>query len=125
MATTVSMQLRAAITYDITCMSFIPHIGDLLLAKPCLWRDGSAEQGGVVSVRYRRLARNMPVFKYFLPHWGWGIRMLKQFSFNENDDMSILFCLSSKFQPLRNGGRRVNLIWAKSERKRLLEVFLT
>ena len=55
----------------------------------------------------------------------WGIRMLKQFSFNENDDMSILFCLSSKFQPLRNGGRRVNLIWAKSERKRLLEVFLT
>ena len=54
-----------------------------------------------------------------------GKRMLKQLSFNENDDMSILFCLSSKFQPLRNGGRRVNLIRAKSERKRLLEVFLT
>ena len=24
--------------------------GDLLLAKPCLWRDGSAEQGGVVAI---------------------------------------------------------------------------
>ena len=25
-------------------------IGDLLQAKPCLWRDGSAEQGGVVAI---------------------------------------------------------------------------
>ena len=24
--------------------------GDLLQAKPCLWRDGSAEQGGVVVI---------------------------------------------------------------------------
>ena len=24
--------------------------GDLLQAKPCLWRDGSAEQGGVVAI---------------------------------------------------------------------------
>ena len=47
------------------------------------------------TVRYRRLARNMPVFKYFLPHW--GIRMLKQFSFNENDDMSVLKLHSNHF----------------------------
>ena len=27
-----------------------PRMGDLLQAKPCLWRDGSAEQGGVVVI---------------------------------------------------------------------------
>ena len=26
------------------------YMGDLLQAKPCLWRDGSAEQGGVVAI---------------------------------------------------------------------------
>ena len=31
-------------------MEIIDTMGDLLLAKPCLLRDGSAEQGGVVAI---------------------------------------------------------------------------
>ena len=37
MAITVSMQLRAAITYDITCMSFIPHIWRTVTSSPAIF----------------------------------------------------------------------------------------